>query len=298
LTLVYGVIEMKKSGLIAMALAALALSSLVLPLSGYAVKEDQAKAEKFLEIAERAHEQALMLIGRASERGVNVTEANRLVAEGESLLNQTKDFFVAGNYTGTLQRAREAQERFRDAIRALEGGVEEAEDEGVAKGLLTAISRAEERIQRLRNVVENLTMTSENSKFFDWVEGNLTEAQENLDGAKDVLGGRPLNASRAAGLLAGANKYIEDAHKALKGIGDWSVAWRAENFIKGMRKQLEKIEGQLMAHELGEIEGLIRSARGKILSGDKKGALDDIKDARDMLHDAVRGLSKSQGRGK
>jgi len=37
---------------------------------------------------------------------------------------------------------------------------------------------------------------------------------------------------------------------------------------------------------------LIRSARGKILSGDKKGALDN-KDARDRLHDAVRGLSKS-----
>ncbi len=289
---------MKKSALIALALIALAIPSLVLPLSGYAVREDQTKADKFTEIAERAHEQALMLIGRASERGLNVTEANRLVAEGESLLLQSKGLYVLANYTDALRRAREAQERFRDAIRALEGRVEDAEDHEIAKGLLTAISRAEERIQRLRNVVENLTWTSENSKFFDWVEGNLTQGQENLDDAKDLLGGRPLNASRAAALLAGANRYLEDAHKALKGIGDWTVAWRAENFIRGMRKQLEKIEDRLMAHELGEIEGLIGSARWKILSGNKKGALEDIKEARDMLHDAIRGLSRSQGRGK
>jgi len=278
--------------LVALTLVAFAISSMTLPMLGYAEPKEQTSVEKFIEVTNRALEQVQKLIAKAEDRGTNVSTANRLVGEGQVLLTLAKQSFNGGNYTAAFEKAREAQSRFKEAIKAIAAASKEEEKEEVGKGLLTAIDRANESIQRLKRVLANINETSDNKVYLNWVKGNLTEAEGSLAKAKELIEAKPGNASDAAKLLAEAHRNLEEGFKALRQIGDWTMAWRAENFVKGIRKELEKMRGRLEESRLRSVEESLDRARLRILAGDKKGALDELKEARNLLHSLMKEAAK------
>jgi len=296
---------MRRAKAIGLAVLILLALALVPSLTVYAASNDQAKAKKFIEVAQDAYEEATMLTNLTRSRGGNVTVADLQIGEGRKLLNQANGNYTAGNYLLASENARAAQERFRDAIESLD--VEEAEvEEETGHGILEAVSQAMQRIQRVQDVVNNLATDPEVQTYIKWVTGNLTEAKQNLLDAKAIIEAKPKNASDAARLLGEANRNINEASKALKLIGDHSIAKRAENFFRGLKNQLDKAKDELedakkkgkdvadLEGNLVEIQALIDGANSALLHGDKKAALEETKNARDLLHETLKELQKLQ----
>ncbi len=288
-------------------LLTLLIVSIPIPFSVYAtwqgqvIVEERVKAEKFIEIAQHAYEITINFRDLVKERGIDTTKANEIIGEGEALLKEAKDYLEKGEYNLAFEKARSAQERFRNAIKTLTTPLKEDEEEK-GKGILEAIERIEERIERINDVIANIKETQENKKYIDWVKGNLTEAQKNLNEAREAIKNK--NVSTAAQLLGKANKDIEEALRALRLIEDWIVSWRIESFFKGIEKLLdnirnlierlakEKVDVSELMKMLDNAKGLIESAKSKLLSGDKKGALNDIKEAREILQDILKAITK------
>ncbi|MCS7116147.1 MAG: matrixin family metalloprotease [Nitrososphaerota archaeon] len=286
-------------------LSTLLISSMIVPtFSAYATWQDQTKAEKFIEIAQHAYEIAIEFRERARSRGIDVTKADKMISEGEALLKEAKYYLEKGEYSKSFERANRAQERFREAIKSLnitpKEGREVEEERG--RGILVAIERIEERIKRIKDVIAYIKETSENQRYIEWVKGNLTEAENNLKDARAALEKR--NVTRAAHLLGEANRNIEEAFRALRLISDWTIGWRIKNFFKGIEKLLDDVEKSIerlaksgvkvddLMKRLEEARKLIESAKDKLLVGDKKGALDDVKKAHDILKDILKDIAK------
>jgi hypothetical protein len=297
--------EMQRNKLLGLCVMSVLALAMLPSLTTYALPNDRAGAMKFIEVAQEAYEEATMLAELTRSRGGNVTLAESRIGEGGRLLTWAKGNFTAGNYPLAIENAKAAQRRFREGIRALE--MEEAEEqEEVGHGILVAISHLSDRISRLRDVVDRLERDTEEEKYIAWVNGNLTEAEDNLAAAKAIIEGGPRNASEAARLVGEANRNIDDACKVLKLIGDHRIAWRVESFTRGLWNQREKVRDEIeKARRKGEnVEGLERmlddarelvdSAKSKLIQGDKKGALAEVKEARDLLHDAFKELKKLQ----
>ena len=115
-------------------LAALLTITALFPVVGYATQADQSKAEKFMDIAEKALEQTIRLRNRAQEKGANVTAANDLIVEGESLLNEAKTAFSSNDFLLAYEKAKQAQARFRDALETFEVPLT-AEEQANGKGV-------------------------------------------------------------------------------------------------------------------------------------------------------------------
>ena len=310
---------MQTHKLLGLTLIAIFVSSMILPvslslsLSAYAAN-DEKKAGQFIDIAQKAYEHTWELRERARERGINVTAADDLIGQGDAKLTEARDALVAGDYAKAIQDAKEAQLMFRNALGSLDGLAELAEAEedegGRAKGLLVAIEQTEDRIQRIADVINGITPTPENQQYIDEVNGNLTEAQQNIADARAELEKEEPDITAAADLHSEANKNVEEALKALKSIGDWTVSWRAESFLNGIKNKLENVNDQLdraedrgidvsaLRERLTDVDDLIDSARTKLLDGDKKGAIGDVKDARNTSQDIIKDLHELQKPGK
>ncbi|MEM2339685.1 MAG: hypothetical protein QXW83_05745, partial [Nitrososphaerales archaeon] len=173
-------------------LLTLLIVSIPIPFSVYAtwqgqvIVEERVKAEKFIEIAQHAYEITINFRDLVKERGIDTTKANEIIGEGEALLKEAKDYLEKGEYNLAFEKARSAQERFRNAIKTLTTPLKEDEEEK-GKGILEAIERIEERIERINDVIANIKETQENKKYIDWVKGNLTEAQKNLNEAREAI---------------------------------------------------------------------------------------------------------------
>ncbi len=288
---------MRRSKLLGFGVVALLAISLIPALTAYAKLSEEDKAEKFIEVAQKAYREATRLANRTEAAGGDVTLAETLIAEGLTLLDEARGNHSAKNYALAFEMARAAQERFRDAIEALNLD-EDEEEEGAGQGILVAIEQHMRRIERLNDTIKGLDVDP-GDKYLDWAKGNLTEAYNNLQDAKEILEGAPANASKAARLLGEANRNIEEAYKALKLIGDHNVTARAESFLKGLKKQFQKVEDDIgedveAQEKLEEIQLLLEGAEDDLLGGDKKDALEKTKDARDLLHDFEKELKKSE----
>ncbi len=290
---------MRRARVFGLGIVALLAISLIPALTVYAKRSEEDKAEKFIEVAQKAYREATRLADRTEAAGGNVTLAETLIGEGRSLLDQANGNYTAGNYALASEKAKAAQEKFRDAIEALDLN-EDEEEEGAGHGMLVAIEQAMERIQRLNNTINGLEISPEDQTYLDWAKGNLTEANNDLLDAKAIIEGKPTNASAAARLLGEANRNIEEAYKALKLIGDHNMTGRAESFLTGLKKQLQKAQDEIAEKDvadkerLEEIHLLIDGAKDDLLNGDKKDALEKTKDARDLLHDLTKELKKPE----
>ena len=276
---------------------ALLAISLIPALTVYAKRSEEDRAEKFIEIAQKAYREATKLANKTEAAGGDVTLAETLISEGQGLLDQANDNYTDGNYALASEKAKAAQEKFRDAIEALDF---EEDEEGAGHGILVAIEQAMERLRRLNGTINGLEINPEDETYLNWAKGNVTEAKNDLLDAKAIIEGKPTNASEAARLLGRANRNIEEAYKALKLIGDHNMTGRAESFLTGLKKQLQKTEDEIAEGDeeeqatIDDIQQLIDGAKDDLLNGDKKDALEKTKDARDLLHDLTKELKKPE----
>lgn len=267
---------------------------------------DEVKARAFIKIAENAKEQAARLRTLAVNRGLSTAASDSLVAQGEPLLVAANEAFTAASYGVAVERSREAADKYREAIKTLglsvTGEGETPEDAG--KGLLVAISRAEDRIQRLQDVLNGLPAgTPEALKAA--VTANLTAAQEDLDAGQALLAASPPDVLGAAQKLASANRKIADAFAALRAVEGWVDSWRSEAFLQGIKQLVDRIQeivdrlptGHLLkarfADVLTQIEGLLLGARSDLQAGKVQDALAKVKEARDLAHGAFKEVNKA-----
>jgi len=271
-----------------------------------AEEQDQARAEEFIKIVRKISENATYLKDLAKAKGADVTSAEKLISEGKVLIENAQSTLDKGNYTLAFQKEKEAQTKFRDAIKSLTEPTGETEEEK-AKDILAATDRATERIQRLRETIASISPTTENQNYIDLVNERIGEAEKNLADAKSAIEKTP-NTSAAAKLLGEANKNMEEALKGLNLIADWTVTWRSENFLNGLERELARAKDQLesvakkgaktedLRVKLTEVEETVKDARAKLLNSDKKDALTKIKEARNILQELSKELQKRNQR--
>ena len=295
---------MPKVKILGLTIAVLFSLATVVPLSTFATSDSQSRASEFIDIAQSGLDQAVKLRDEAVASGFNATFVNGLIADGDALLKEARVAFENGDFGASIEKAHNAQAEFRDALKAIDTSAGDGNGEDKGKGILEAASRAEDIIERLRDVVEGINVTTDNELYINWVNANLSLAANNLAAVVTVLNTNPANISLSVQLLATANKNIEDAFKAIQQIGYWSVGWRADSFLNAIRKDLEKTREDLANAEkkgiavgdlktkLTEAEAKIDNARTKLLSGDKQNAQTEVKDARSILHDVTKELAK------
>ena len=298
----------------------LVLLALVPTSLSFALNEEkeEKKIEKFIELAERARDKTETLINITSE---NTTAMLAIQAEGllgefednlilfdEAAQNVTnaQERLVAGDLEGAIANVTYAMEVFRDVFKAIHIILR---DSGLAKGelidaqgLIQAMKRALERIDRLEGI-------GGLPEEVEWLLGNAT-LYLNITAAIEWL--QESRVSDTAHNLTQANKLIADAHKALKEAAKEMNTNRIRNYFKVMynfrerlQRQLEKVEDKAEVEEtLGLADGFIGDAEGFFDGEEYSKALEKLEEARDALDlaeqqlKAQRQLEKGSGNGK
>jgi len=278
----------------------------------------EAKIQKFIELAEKAMDKTETLI--------NITYANTtamLTIEVEGLLSEFKanvtlfnkaaqnvtnaqERLDAGDLDGAIGNVTYALEVFRDVFKAIHVILR---DSGLAKGelidaqgLIQAMKRALERIDKLREIGD---LPDE----VEWLLGNATQYL-NITAAIEWLQLGLVN--QTAHNMTAANKLIAEAHKALKKTAAEMNTNRIRahirvmmNFRERLNRQLDKIENKTQVETyLGWAGGNITDAEGSLSSGDYSEAIDSLEKAKENLDLAElqlkeqRRLEKASGNGK
>ena len=174
-----------------------------------------------------------------------------LLEQAEALVAEAKENLEAGNYTEALMNAVEAmkicREVFRNVHKILElAGLEVERPEVQAQGILVAVNRSLERLERLEAVVEGL------EQALSQVKEKLSKAKELLaiDEIKGLLSSG--NVSEAARRLAEANKLIGQAYGLLHSTAKERVAERVERYRAKIGERLEGIVKNMSKEELDQ----------------------------------------------
>ncbi len=229
-------------------------SSLTSAFSVQNVKDE--KVEKFIDLAEEAGQKVGNLIDNiyVNETALDIIEAEgyRSDLEGnvslyyKGLENVTNAYssFENGDYEGAIANATEALRIFREVFKSLniileQSGIRKGELVD-AQGLIVAMQRALERIERLRELLDD----PEALELLDEAEACL-----DIETARTwLLEGR---VNETAHNLTKANHFIAEAHKYLKLKAREINRVRVMNFLE----QADRIMEQLMNR--------LRSARNK-----------------------------------
>ena len=256
-------------------------------------------AEELVELADRAEQQVKNLIdlvyanetalqqiedvGLLDELKSNVT----LYGEGVGNLTAAYDALEIADYEGAVDYATEALRIFREVFRSIyiilkDAGLQKGQLVD-AQGLLEAITRALQRIDRLREILP----------------ANATEAFELLDQAEaylDIEAARALliegKISEVASNLNQANQLISQVYQYLKEQAEESNTWRIGNYCERVRERIrerfrygsdEGIDFSAVLESLGyqsenqfmeTLQNMIQTAQGK--AGDFKKAMQDL----------------------
>jgi len=178
------------------------------------------------------------LIGNLTEAGLlddlegNVT----LFEDAKELLKEASEEIASNNYEDAIDKIIEAMKIFREVFVALHKIIEDyvapVRNQMIAQGLIVAMRRALERIERIRTLApednENITKL-------------LEEAEQLLDieAAKKMLAEG--NVTAVAHNLAEANKLIGQAYQLLKKEAAKRIWARVNTYIKGMMKAYQRI---------------------------------------------------------
>ena len=299
----------------------LVLLALVPTSLSFALNEEkeEKKIEKFIELAERARDKTETLINITSENAtaMQAIEDEGLLGEFEDSLTlfdkaaqnvtNAQERLVAGDLEGAIANVTYALEVFRDVFKAIHIILR---DSGLAKGelvdaqgLIQAMKRALERIDRLEEIEElpdEAFLLLEEARLYL----NITAAIEDLQLGK---------VNQTAHNKTQANKLIAEAHKALKKTAAEMNTNRIRNYFKIMNNTCERLRRQVgklqnseeLEEDLDEAQLLINQAKETF---DDEGYSDAFKeqleDARDALEDieqrlkAQRREEKASGNGK
>jgi len=226
------------------------------------------KAEKIVELADRAgqkvenlidlvyvNDTVLEMIDNATlldELEGNVT----LFDEGKANVTAAYDALEAEDYEGAVANATQALEIFRDVFRSINFILCESEVQRGqivdGQGLLVAMQRALERIERLRELLpedatEALELLDNATSYLDidtarlWLlDGNITETAYNL---------------------TQANHLISEAHQYLKTQAEQGNAGRMQNYLRIMERVRERIRENLESagNEGIDVDGVLQS---------------------------------------
>jgi tetratricopeptide (TPR) repeat protein len=218
-------------------------------ISAY-IQNPETKAENYVELADKTQEQvqALIDLTRANATALDKIEQAGLMDElegNESLFSQgvgnltlAYNALEAGDYQGAVANATNAFKIFRQVFVALHAILSEA---GVsqgglvdAQGLIEAMERAFERIEKLRQM--NLTVE---------VQAKLSNAAAylNIETARTWLQEGRVN--EVVGNLTQAKRLINEACKLLKEQAREMLMTRMRNCLNGLEKARERIMERL-----------------------------------------------------
>ncbi|RJS90727.1 hypothetical protein CW705_05475 [Candidatus Bathyarchaeota archaeon] len=178
------------------------------------------------------------LIGNLTEAGLlddlegNVT----LFEDAKELLKEASEEIESNNYEDAIDKIIEAMKIFREVFVALHKIIEDyvapVRNQMIAQGLIVAMQRALERIERIR------TLAPEDNE-------NITELLEETEQLLDIEAAKKMlaegNVTAVAHNLAEANKLIGQAYQLLKKEAANRVWARVNTYIKGMMKAYQRI---------------------------------------------------------
>jgi len=214
------------------------------------------KAESFINYAKTTLSKA-----NATELAKEALDnATALLDRAKALLDEAKACLDKGAYENVTLKAMEAMRLCREAYRMLHEALEE---KGLVKperpevpevqggGILVAVNRSLERIERLEGLIKGL------KAVLPQIEGNLAEAKELLNATEIqqlLIAG---NVSEAAKRLAEANKLIGQAYGLLHSTAKAKVAERIEKYKSKVLEKLEELGKEVNATALSEaLKGL------------------------------------------
>jgi len=296
--------------------ALLILIATLMPFSTlvYAQKSEEKRTEKLIELARRAGERIENFINFIYGNETAITtitdaglkdelDANRTLFKTWGLGNLT-DASIAldtGDFSEANNNATQALSIFREVFKNLNRILEEAEVERGelidAQGLIIAMKRTVERIERIRSL----------NGVPEEVLEILDSAEEYLDVETAITWLSEGKANQTAWNLTQANRLISQAYKSLKKkAGELNVK-RIESYLKiigNLYRRNERLINQAIhkgiakAHELNEkleaVEELIEEAKA-FAAEDHSRAIAKLTDARSRLEQIKRDLLKLRG---
>ena len=252
---------MLKPTKITIAILLLAIIIFAAPASAV-MYHDQTKsitAEKIVGIAENAQQKVENLIALVSvnETALDIIETNfaeewqgnlTLFEEGKANVTAANEALLAEDYESAIGNATQALEIFREVLRSINYMLCETEvHKGQtidAQGLIVAMQRALERIDRIRELLdedatEALALLDEAETYLDvetarlWLlDGNVTQTAQNV---------------------TQANQLISEAHQYLKEQAQQANEQRVGNYLEQMQSAGERIRERWQSLNLQNI---------------------------------------------
>lgn len=289
--------------LIAIMLTTTLALSLVPALSLAAQMEAQ-RMRDYVTIAEKVRQEVSRVRGLAASSGLDTTGADALLREADALLADARAALDRNDLQTAAEKARLAQERYREVVRTLGRQLGERAEPTAerARALESAISRTEQRLQRIRELAGRMPDIS--PVLAANVNNNLTIAERALASAKSFLSSSPPDVRSAAKSLGDANRALGQAMSSLQMAAQESQLRRAAQFlssmmrtVEGLREQLSKASQQGIAVDdlqakLAAVDPLLSGAKQKIDAGDARAAIENFKAVRNRILEIRQELAK------
>jgi len=277
-------------------------------------------AEELVEVADRAEQQVKNLIdlvyanetalqkiedvGLLDELESNVT----LYGEGVGNLTAAHDALEIGDYEAAVDYATEALSIFREVFSSIHTILEAADlQKGHLvdnQGLLEAITRQLQRIDRLREILPE-DAPDEIKQLLDDAEALL-----DIDAARTLL--LEGNAAEVISNLQEAKELISQVYDYLKEQAEESNTWRIGNYCERARERirerfrygnqtginftavLESLGYQSETQFMETLQNMIQTAQGK--TGDFKNAMQDLEAIGQMVQEMDQALTQEMHR--
>jgi translation initiation factor 2B subunit (eIF-2B alpha/beta/delta family) len=215
----------------------------------------------------------------------NVTRYN----EGMQNVTNAYDALEAEDYEGAIANATQALHIFREVLRSIHVILRDSEVQRGqivdAQGLLVAMERALERIERLRDLLpENATVAL----------ALLDEATNHLDIDEARLWLLDGNVTETAHNLTQANQLIAQVHQLLRDQAKRLNTWRINNFLRGIHRTRERLRVRFWAayHEGVDVDAVLEDLGyqnmtdfTQTIQNKTESALEKIEDIKDAIQD-------------
>ncbi len=259
-----------KTSKIAIAIILVAIVAMAAPASAaiYYGQSESDRAEKIVEVAENAGEKVENLIALVyvNDTAIDMIKTATLFDElegnvtlfdyGTANVTAAYEALDAEDYEGAIANASQALEIFREVFRSINIILDYSDvQKGQlidAQGLLVAMQRALDRIDRIRELLDE----------------DATEALELLDNATIYL---DIDTARlwlldgkvteTAYNLTQANSLISEAHQFLKDQAEECNSWRINNYLGQMDRARERCRerGQNAGYEGVDVDSVLKS---------------------------------------
>jgi tetratricopeptide (TPR) repeat protein len=315
---------MVKTSKIAIVVILAAIIVMAAPVSAamFHGQSESDRAEKIVELADKAGQKVedLIALVYANDTILEIIENATLLDElegnvtlyDEGVANVTAayDALEAEDYENAVGNATEALSIFREVLGSIHFIMQES---GVARGdimegqgLLTAMERALERIEKLREILDNIDPEDVSEEDIQEALDLLNEAEAYLNKDAAIQWLLDGNVTETAYNLTQANHLISDAHQILKDLAKEANPRRLNNFLEKMTRTRERLTERLQyaGGEGVDVNGVLNQmgyenmtefeqALQEMASNAKNA--DDIKDALKELKElgqTIRGIDK------